>query len=119
MVARVCSQYIQYCERGLAGGTISKSHRDGTVAWFNDLCKYCGARPVAKLKKGHIETWLESHATWRSPATKRSVIAVVLAAFNRAEEMPQPTQGAQKTSVPATAPIVQCGGRRALPRVRA
>ena len=37
LVARVCSEYIRYCESGLAGGTISKSHRDNTVAWLNDL----------------------------------------------------------------------------------
>jgi len=30
---------------------------------------------------------MEDHTTWRSPATQRSVLAVVLAAFNRAEEM--------------------------------
>ena len=98
-VARVCSEYIQYCERGLVGGTISKSHRDSTVAWLNDLCKYCGARPVARLKKGHIQKWIEDHTAWRSPATKRSVIAVVLAAFNRAEEMhgvPSPLKGLKK-----------------------
>ncbi len=87
LVARVCSDYIQYCERGLAGGTISKGHRDNTVAWLNDLCKYCGALRVAQIKKGHIKTWVEQHTTWRSQATQRSVIAVVLAAFNRAEEM--------------------------------
>ena len=32
LVARVCSEYIQYCERGLANGSISKSHRDNTVS---------------------------------------------------------------------------------------
>ena len=30
---------------------------------------------------------MESHTTWRSPATQRSVIAIVLATFNRVEEM--------------------------------
>ena len=104
LVARVCSEYIRYCERGLAGGTISKSHRDSTVGWLNDLCKYCGAQPVVKLKKGHVQKWMESHPTWRSPATQRSVIAIVLAAFNRAEEMhgiPNPLKGLKKpTSQP-------------------
>ena len=28
LVAGVCSDYLQYCERGLANGTISKGHRD-------------------------------------------------------------------------------------------
>ena len=87
LVARVCSEYIQYCERGLSKGAISKSHRDNSVNWLNDLCAYCGALPVAQLKKGHIQQWLESHTNWRSSETHRGVIAVVLAAFNRAEEM--------------------------------
>jgi len=87
LVIRVCSDYIQYCERGVVNGSISKSHRDNTVAWLNDLTKHCGALPVAQLRKGHVKTWIESHKTWRSPATHGGVIAVVLAAFNRAEEM--------------------------------
>lgn len=86
IVARVCSDYIQYCERGLAGGTISKGHRDSAVSWLNDLCKYCGALAVADLKKDQVKTWLESHPTWRSRATHRSVIAIVLAAFNYATQ---------------------------------
>lgn len=98
-VARVCSQYIQYCERGVANGTLSKSHRDNTVAFLNDLCKYCGALKVGQLKKGHIQTWWESHSTWHSPATRRSAIAIVLAAFNHAEQMfgvPSPLKGLKK-----------------------
>jgi integrase len=69
------------------------------VSWLNDLCSFCGAQPVAGLKKGHIQKWMEGHTTWRSPATQRSVIAVVLAAFNRAEEMfgiPNPLKGLKK-----------------------
>jgi integrase len=87
IVARVCSEYLQYCERGLANGTISKGHRQGAASFLNDLCKYCGALAVGELKKGQVKTWLESHPTWESPATHRSVIAIVLAAFNYAEEM--------------------------------
>jgi hypothetical protein len=34
VVARVCSEYIQYCERGLATGSISKGHRIAAVAWL-------------------------------------------------------------------------------------
>jgi len=99
LVIRVCSEYIQYCERGLASGTISKSHRDNTVRWLNDLCEYCGARPVAGLRKGHVQQWMESHTTWQSPATQRGAISVILAAFNRAEEMhgiPNPLKGLKK-----------------------
>lgn len=87
LVARVCSDYLQYCERGAANGSISRGHRDNAAAWLNDLCEYCGALPVVQFKKGHVRTWIDNHKTWRSPATHRSVIAVVLAAFNRAEEM--------------------------------
>ena len=87
LVAGACSEYLQYCQRGLANGTISKGHRDNAVSWLNDLCEYCGALSVAQLKKGHVKTWIENHKTWRSSATHRSVIAIVLAAFNRAEEM--------------------------------
>ena len=86
IVARVCSEYIQYCERGVANGTLSKGHRENSVWVLNDLCRFCGALPVAQLKKGHIRTWIESHSTWKSPATHRTIIADVLAAFNYAEE---------------------------------
>ncbi len=99
LVARVCSDYLEYCERGLAQGTISKSHRDSTVAWLNDFCTFCGARPVAKLKKAHLQQWIDAHPTWRSPATRRGVMAIVLAAFNRAEEMhgiANPLKGVKK-----------------------
>ncbi len=66
---------------------------------MNDLCGYCGALPVAELKKGHIQTWIDGHAGWQSPATHRSVLAIVLAAFNRAEELfdvPNPLKGLKK-----------------------
>lgn len=86
IVARVCSEYIQYCERRLAKGTVSKGHRDNTVLFLNDLCKYCGALLVRELKKEHIRAWLESHPTWRSSATLGTIIGIVLAAFNRAQE---------------------------------
>lgn len=87
LVARVCSEYIQYCERGLAKGQISRSHRNNSVRWLNDLCGYCGAQPVAQLKKGHVEKWIDDHDSWKSRETRRGVIAVVLAAFNRSEEL--------------------------------
>lgn len=99
LVAKVCSEYLQYCERGVANGTISKGHRDNSTTWLNDLCGYCGALPVGELKKGHIKTWVERHPTWRSSATQRSVLSVVLAAFNYAEEMhgaPSPLKGLKK-----------------------
>ncbi len=87
LVARVCSEYIQYCERSLAKNKMSKGHRDNSVTWLNDLCAYSGALPLSELKKGHIQEWIDNHDSWKSPATHRGVIAVVNAAFNRAEEM--------------------------------
>lgn len=99
LVARVCSEYLQYCERGVANGSLSQGHRDNAKAWLNDLCKYCGALAVAQLKKGHVQQWIEKHKSWRSPATHRGVIAVVLAAFNRAEDaygIPNPLKGLKR-----------------------
>ncbi|HEV7223697.1 MAG TPA: site-specific integrase [Pirellulales bacterium] len=107
LVARVCSEYIQYCDRGLAAGSISQGHCRSAAAFLNDLCRYCGALPAGELKKAHVQEWLESHAGWRSPATYRSVLAIVLAAFNRAEEMfdvPNPLKGMKK---PASKPRLQ------------
>ena len=99
IVAKVCSEYIQYCEKALKQGAMSCSHRDNTVHWLNDLCSYCGAMQVAQLKKGHVTQWIESRGTWRSSETRRGVIAFVLAAFNRAQNMfdvPNPLKGLKK-----------------------
>ena len=99
LVARVCSDYIQYCEQGSAKGTVIKSHRDHTVRWLNDPCGNCGATAVAQLKKGHVTKWIDEHDTWKSSETRRGVIGVVLAAFNRAEEMfsiPNPLKSLKK-----------------------
>lgn len=60
LVAHVCSEYIQYCRRGVGNGAISKSHLNGTVSFLNDLCRYCGTMRVVELKKGHITTWLQA-----------------------------------------------------------
>ena len=87
LVANVCSEYIQYCQRGLANGTISKSHLTNTIYFLNDLCTFCGAMRVEELKKGHMSTWLQSHQGWKSSATHRGVLSIVLAAFNYADEM--------------------------------
>lgn len=87
LVVRVCSEYLQYCERGVKQGTISKGHLANAASWLNDLCSYCGKRPVARLSKAHVQTWVDGHRTWRSPATRRGVVAVVVAAFNRAEQL--------------------------------
>jgi hypothetical protein len=61
-VARVCSEYLQYCDRGVARHTVSADHRAAAAARLNDLCAYCGALPVAQLKKAHVHAWVASHA---------------------------------------------------------
>jgi integrase len=99
LVARVCSEYLQYCQRGVACGTLSIGHQENATWVLNDLCAYCGALPVAQLKKGHIQTWVGNHPRWKSPATHRSVLTVVLAAFNHAAEnhsVANPLQGLKK-----------------------
>jgi integrase len=86
LVAQVCSEYLQYCERGLASGAVSRSHQ-GSASWFlNDFCRYCGAIAVTQLKKSHVKTWLERHAGWKSAATHRLAIGTLLAAFNYSED---------------------------------
>ena len=74
LVARVCSEYIPYCERGLVHGTIGQGHRDNSVKWLNDLYESSGALPVVQLKKGHVQTWIESHTTWHSTETHRGMM---------------------------------------------
>jgi integrase len=99
LVAKVCSRYIEHCEQRAANGALSAEYRDEVARYLNDLCGYCGALPVAELRKGHVQHWVESHATWRSPATRRNAITLVLGAFNHAQEMydvPSPLQGLKK-----------------------
>lgn len=101
LVARVCSSYLQYVERGVANGTLSAGHL-GTSTWIlNDLCRYCGALSVSELKKGHINAWVDAHPGWKSPVTRRTALTVVLAAFNKATEdhdIPSPLKGLKKPS---------------------
>ena len=87
LVAKVCSEYIQDCQRRAANASLSGEYHDEVVRYLNSLCDYCGALPVTQLKKGHIQHWVESHETWRSSATRRNAITIVLAAFNHAREM--------------------------------
>jgi integrase len=107
LVAKVCSEYLQYCQRGVASGTVSKGHTDGATWVLNDLCKFCGALPVAQLKKNHMKRWAESHATWKSPATIRSAFSIALAAFNYCQEnyeIANPLKGLKK---PTSRPRLQ------------
>lgn len=99
IVARVCSDYLQYCERSVKAGSMSRGHWDQSVAFLNDLCSHCGALPLSEFKRSHVQTWMENHEGWKSQSTHRSVIAIVQAAFNRAEELhdvPSPLKGLKK-----------------------
>jgi integrase len=81
-VARVCSDYLGHCERAVAAGRMHPEHRLGVIRYLNELCRYCGALPVTELKRGYVSGWVDSQPTWRSPVTRRNVIAIILAAFN-------------------------------------
>jgi integrase len=98
-VARACSQFIAHCERRAAEATLNAEYHRAVVRLLNDLCDYCGALPVAELRKDHVQHWVESHATWRSPVTRRNAITIVLAAFNHAQQtfgIPNPLRGLKK-----------------------
>ena len=86
LVAKACSCYIEYCQRGLEVGAISEGYHDEVVRRLNQLCDYCGSLPVSQLTKGHVQHWVESHPTWRSPVTRRNAITIVLAAFNHVRD---------------------------------
>src|SRR5256714_6113063 len=85
LVARVCSEYLQYCGRGLQAGTVSRDHHDGASRVLNDLCRYCGALPVAQLKKGHVSAWVDGHDGWKSPATRGPAVVRQQPGLARAE----------------------------------
>ena len=99
LVARVCSLYIEYCTQRADNGMLSAEYCDEVVRYLNDLCSYCGSLPLSEVRKGHVQHWVESHPTWRSLATQRNAITVVLGAFNHAQEMydvPSPLRGLKK-----------------------
>src|SRR4051812_17948822 len=96
LVARVCSEYLQYCQRGVEHGRLSRGHTAFASWVLNDLCKFCGALPVAQLQKKHVEDWVASHTGWESPVTRRSALSVVLTAFHYAQDscgVPSPRRG--------------------------
>jgi integrase len=98
-VARVCSEYLVHCERAVAAGRMHPEHRLGVIRYLNELCRYCGALPVTELKRGYVSGWVDSQPTWRSPVTRRNVIAIILAAFNHVQNehgVRNPLQGLKK-----------------------
>jgi len=54
LVARVYSDYLQYCDRGMASGRISKGRRYNAASWLNDLCGYCGRRGIVSHRVRRI-----------------------------------------------------------------
>ena len=76
-------------------------HRLGVIRYLNELCRYCGALAVTELKRGYVSGWVDSQPTWRSPVTRRNVIAIVLAAFNHVQNehgVRNPLKGLKKPS---------------------
>lgn len=104
LVARICSEYLVYTERSLADGSVSEGYHRNAKQWLNDLCSYCGALPATQLKCGHVHEWVDQHDTWKSPATRRCIMAVVLAAFNRVEEMYGLANPIKGLKLPKTSP---------------
>lgn len=99
LVARVCSDYNQSCQKRAAKRIITDEYRDEVDRYLNEFCRYCGSLPAAELRNGHVQHWVESHPSWRSPVTQRNAMAIVLAAFNHAQEMhdvPNPLGGLKK-----------------------
>ena len=84
-VARVCSEYLVHCERAVVTGRMHPEHRLGVIRYLNEFCRYCGALAVSELKRGYVSGWVDSQPTWRSPVTRRNVIAIILAAFNHVQ----------------------------------
>jgi integrase len=103
LVASVCSDYITHCERSASSRSVSQEYCSEVVRHLNQFCEYCGALPVSQLTKGHVQLWVESQPTWRSPATRRNAITIVLAAFNYARNnrgMSHALQGLKKPVAP-------------------
>jgi hypothetical protein len=73
LVAKVCSEFIQDCERRSAGGLVTREYGDEVNRYLNSFSEYCGALPISQLEKGHVEHWVESHETWRSSARRLAV----------------------------------------------
>ena len=99
LVAEICATYIEHCEARVVASSMGEAYRDEVVRRLNQFCEYCGSLPVSQVTKGHVQHWVESHPTWRSPVTQRDAITIVLAAFNYARAMhgvPSPLKGLKK-----------------------
>jgi hypothetical protein len=111
LVGKICSEYIEHCAERFRGNHVCAEHRDQARRILNDLANYCGALPVIEVQKAHLEHWLESHPTWRSPVTRRNNITTVLAAFEFARENRVSNQDRSFEPTGTTAGRVCCVGR--------
>jgi hypothetical protein len=50
LVARVCSTFIEHSSQRAATGNMNPEYATGIKRFLNDLCAYCGALPVSRLK---------------------------------------------------------------------
>jgi len=99
LVARVCSDYLVHCERVAAAGKLHPEHAKGVVRVLNEFSRYCGALPVAELKRGQVTEWVDSVPSWRSPVTRRNVLTTIISAFRYAESengLRNPIKGLKK-----------------------
>ena len=99
LVASVCSHYVIHCNRAAAAGRMHPDYAKGVVRILNEFCRYCGALPVAELKRGYVSEWVESVPSWRSPVTRRNVLTIVISAFRHAEtehDVHNPLKGLKK-----------------------
>ena len=100
LVARVCSQYIEHCQRGVASGAISEGYRDDAVRYLNSLCGYCGRTAHQPTQEGGT-SGIGSRPTrpggrrprsaTRSPSSwRRSTM------LSRVHDVPSPLKGLKK-----------------------
>ncbi|MBL9084766.1 MAG: tyrosine-type recombinase/integrase [Planctomycetales bacterium] len=99
LVAEVCADYIRHCERALTAGRMHPEFAQGVRRTLNQFCRYCGALPVAELKRAYVSEWVSSVPTWRSPVTRRNVLTTIISAFRHAEterDIRSPLKGLKK-----------------------
>ena len=82
LVIRVCSEYIQYCERGLTTGSLSRSHYNGAVAFLNDFAGFCGSLPGRRAQKRARATVVGGTQRMALGGHSSVGLAIVMAAFN-------------------------------------
>ncbi len=85
LVARVCSDYLVYTERSQNDGSVSEGYHRNAVSG-STIFQLLWCTACWPTQTGHILEWVDQHESWKSPATRRCIIAVVMAALKRVEE---------------------------------